>query len=154
MLGVRFVFFVFFTVVVTQRHKPELRFPSIRLVAELALLVGIGHRRRLPVRFPQLLQQPRRFPRHHHKPAVPLPISFHRFPAIEPRIGPPEPINVRIRNALKRFVQVIGDLFARRPVAVAQLPGQVLARLGQERQDRLIALFAFLARVVSLARPI
>ena len=56
------------------------------------------------------------------------------------------------RQGSESVAQMPGDLFARGPVAVAQLSGDVLPRLGQERQDRLIALLSLVLRVVALAR--
>src|SRR5438876_1586884 len=46
---------------------------------------------------------------------------------------------------------MIADLFAGGPVAVAQLTPYVFSRLGDKRQHRLIALLAFILRVVALA---
>src|SRR5258707_12595796 len=44
-----------------------------------------------------------------------------------------------------------GDLFAGRAIAIAQFTAHVLPRLRQKRQDRLMALFASVLGVVTLA---
>src|ERR1035438_10760478 len=45
------------------------------------------------------------------------------------------------------------NLFSVGPVAVAELPPNVLAGLGDEGKDRLIAFLSFVLRVVTLACP-
>ena len=46
---------------------------------------------------------------------------------------------------------MIADLLAAGPVAIAQFAPHVFSRLGDERQHRLIALLAFVLRVIALA---
>jgi hypothetical protein len=48
-------------------------------------------------------------------------------------------------------LQVACDLFAGGPIPIAQLAPHVFPRLGQERQDRLIAFLSPVFRVVTLA---
>jgi len=52
------------------------------------------------------------------------------------------------------LLQMIGDLLARRTIAVAQSAPHVLPRLAQERQDGLVAFLAPVLGIVALAPPI
>ncbi len=86
-----------------------------------------------------------------HEPGIERFIRFHRFPAVEPRIGPAIDLLHARRQRRPDIPQMIADLFAGRPVAVAQLAPDVFPRLGEKRQHRLIALLAFVLRVVAFA---
>src|SRR5260370_8200537 len=74
---------------VPQRHEPVGSFPSLGLVAKLALAVGIGARRPCPPRRLQLLHHSRGLLRRHHEPTSVLLIRLHCLPALQSRIVPP-----------------------------------------------------------------
>src|SRR5258706_391992 len=104
---------------VSQRHEPVGFPPSFRLVAKLALAVGIGARRSRPPRRPQLLYQSRGLLRRQHEPAPVLLIRLHRLPAVESRVRPGVHSLHRFRQRGEHAVQMMSNLFARRPVLCA-----------------------------------
>src|SRR6266404_2460348 len=138
---------------VPQRHEPVGSPPSFRLVAKLALPVGIRARRSRPPRRLQLLYQSRGLLRRQHEPAPLLLIRLHRLPAVESRVRPGVHPLHRFRQRGEHAVQVMSNLFARRPVSFAQLAAHVLPRLRQKRQDRLIAPLPAVLRLYPVRAP-
>src|SRR5882672_12005554 len=102
-------------------------------------------------RLVEFLEQTRRFARTDHESGIDLFISFDGFPAVESRIGPAIDLLHARRQRCAHTPQMIADLFARGPVAVAQLTPDVFSRLGDEREHRLVAFLAFVLWVVALA---
>src|SRR5947208_11231997 len=88
---------------------------------------------------------------HRSQSGIDLFISFDRFPAVESRIGPAIDLLHARGQRCAHTPQMIADLFAGGPVAVAQLTPEVFSRLGDKRQHRLIAFLAFVLWVVALA---
>src|ERR1035441_3086046 len=138
-------------VLVAQGQKSVVFFPPLRLVLKLALLVGIGLGRGLPVGRAQLLQQTRRLARHQNEFHLPLFVSLHRLPAIETRVCSCQPSLHSSRNRRQHGLQVAGNLLPARPISIAQLPPDVLSRLGDERQNRLVTLLPSVLGVITLA---
>jgi len=85
---------------VTHRDVPVSFRPFARLMAELALPVGMGPRRTRPTRRLHSCHQRRRLLRGHHKPAVVLLISLHSLQAN--RIPNPIPRNFSLRPWVRR----------------------------------------------------
>src|ERR1022692_3127608 len=122
----------------------------LRRLKEFALRVGIRLGRRLPLGLTKLFDQSGRLACTDHEPGIEFLIRFHGFAAVETRIRPAvDPLHTR-RQGLLDIPQMIVDLLAAGPVAVAQFAPHVFSRLSDERQHRLIALLAFAFRVVAL----
>ena len=136
---------------IAQRQEPAGLAPPLRLIEELALAVGIGQRRTLPLRRLQLVYKSRGLARHHDESPLQLLVGFNRLPAVEARIGPCVHDLHCSRQTLGNAFQMFGDLLAAGPVAAAQRARRVLPRLGDKAQDGLIAPLSLVLRVVALA---
>ena len=100
---------------------------------------------------PQLLQQTRRLARHHNEFHLPLFVRLHRVPAIKTRVCSCQPSLHSRRNRTQHSLQVAGNLRPARPISIPQLPPDVLSRLGDERQNRLVTLLSSVLGVIPLA---
>jgi len=133
---------------VTQGDKAVGFAPAFRLVPEFALLVGIGFERWFPVGRLQLLHKSRGLARNHDKFCFGFLVGLDGVPAIEPEIGSRVDVPDATGQGRKYLRQMTGNLLSVGPVAVAQLPRDVLAGLGYEGENRLIAFLSFVLRVV------
>src|SRR2546427_9006729 len=95
---------------VTQSQKAIGLAPSLRLIAKLALPVGIGTRRALPVRSFQFVYQTRGLARHHDEAAAPLLVRFHCFPTVKTRIHPGVDRGHRKRQGRENTLQMARNL--------------------------------------------
>jgi len=81
-----------------------------------------------------------------------LPIRCHGWPAVASGVGPRIYPFDRFRQRRQHTLQVRRDWFARGPVSFAPLPAHGFPRLGQESQDRRVALLPPVLGMISLAR--
>src|SRR5207253_4299650 len=78
---------VLFLLLIAQSDKAIGLAPPFRLIAEFALLIGVGLARGLPISVLQLFQQTRRLARHDDEVRLRLFVGLHRLPTIETGIG-------------------------------------------------------------------
>ena len=112
-------------VLVAQGDKAVSLAPTFRLIAEFALLIGVGLGRALPVGGLQSFQQTRGLAGHDDEVRLGLLVGLDGFPTIEAGIGPRE-------NGLDAFgqgpadtLQMACNLFPIRPIAIAQFSPNV-----------------------------
>ncbi len=99
----------------------------------------------------QFLHQPGRLACTDHKLGVEFLIGLDGVLAVETRIGSAVDLLHARRQRRMHIPQMVADLLAAGPVAVAQFAPDVFSRLGDKRQHRLVALLAFVLGVVALA---
>jgi hypothetical protein len=99
----------------------------------------------------QFLDQPGRLAGRDHKSGIEFFIRFDGFPAVKPGINSPINLFHARREGGAHTPQMIANLFASGTIAVAQFAPNVFSRLSNKRQYRLVALLAFVLRVVALA---
>ncbi len=124
--------------------------PALRLIAKLALTLGVGAGGPLPIGRFQLIHQAGRLARRDDELRAPLLIGLHRLPTVEAGIGSGVDRLYLRRQGGKHALQMPGNLCTRGPIPIAQLAAYILPRLGQKSQNRLVAFLPFVLRVVAL----
>src|SRR5262249_46525587 len=136
---------------IAQGNKAVGLTPVLGLIPELALLVGIGLGRGLPVRLLQLLQQRSGLARHEDEASLSFLIRCHGIPAVEASIGTSENLAHASGQSRENTLQVAHDLLPSRSISIAQFPSHILAGLRQEGENRLITLLALVFGIVGFA---
>jgi hypothetical protein len=125
---------------VAQGDEPVRFAPAVRLVAELALALGVGLWGPLLVRRFQLIDPARRLARRNDELHTRLFVCLHRLGTVEAGIGMGiNGLDARWQTCEHAF-QMPRDLGAGRPLVIAQLARDVLPGLGRRRQDWLESL--------------
>jgi hypothetical protein len=131
---------------VAQGDKAVCLTPTLRLVAEFALLVSIGLGPGLPVGGLQLFQQTRGLAGHDDEVRLGFLVGLHGLPAIETGIGPREDRLDAFGQGGADTLQMPCDLFSIGPIAITQFSPNVFVGFGQKGEG----LIAFLAFVFGL----
>src|SRR5208337_3148446 len=127
--------------------------PTLRVIAEFALLLGVGLGRGLPVGGLQLFQQTRGLAGHDDEVRLGFLVGLHGLPTIETGIGPGENLLDTLGQGRDHTAEMARDLFPIGPIAIAQFSSNVLVRFRYKSENGLIAFLAFVFRVIPLAAP-